>query len=636
MFAGLLEHAPDDATLLRLRGLALVRAGQTAEALPLLARARARAFGDPLSHLHYGIGLLQAGRPDRAAALFRRAAMMAPDGPAPWINLSSALTALGQPRAARAAARRALALVPADADALYALGRAEAACGDAAGARAAFLACTRARPGFADAWVDLGLACYRLRQVGDAIEAMRRALHVAPGHGAADANLAAFMLMRGETEPALARLRAVLARDPGCTAARINLANALLLDREASEALALLEGPAPRGRDGAHWRAHRSLALLQLGRAEAARADLDAITEPYDAEILILWRRILLAMRGHDVAGAEALAERMAGLLDDETAAFLEHRIIGQFELARFHDARGRPDIAIDRWTRGHRLLAEMQPYSRQRHADFVDASIAHFDHARLHAGPRARNADPAPVFIVGMPRTGTTLVEQILAAHPQVHGAGEREAVHLLTTRLGPDVSRLAALDADTLTAEAEAYLAALHALAPQADVITDKMPDNARHLGLIATLLPGARVVHCRRDPRDVGLSIFQIRFFGYHPYAHDLGDLGWTIGQHERLMAHWRAVLPLRILEIALTDWIDDFDATLARLLRFLDLPHDPACATFYRQPRRVRTASAAQVREPVNARGIGRWRRYADGLKPMLAELVQAGLIEPDAA
>ena len=157
------------------------------------------------------------------------------------------------------------------------------------------------------------------------------------------------------------------------------------------------------------------------------------------------------------------------------------------------------------------------------------------------------------------------------------------------------------------------------------------DKMPGNARHLGFIATLLPGARIIHCRRDPRDVGLSIFQHRFFGYHPYAHDLADLGWAIGQQERLMAHWRDVLPLPMIEVELTQWVEDFAGTLARLLDFLGLPHDPACERFYDQPRRVRTASALQVRQPINARGVGRWRGYEAQLGPMIQELRQAGLI-----
>jgi hypothetical protein len=139
---------------------------------------------------------------------------------------------------------------------------------------------------------------------------------------------------------------------------------------------------------------------------------------------------------------------------------------------------------------------------------------------------------------------------------------------------------------------------------------------------------------VILCRRDPRDIGLSIFQLRFFGYHPYAHDLADLGWYIGEHERLMAHWRAALPLPLLEVALSDWVEDFTGTLTRLLDFLGLPHDPACERFYEQDRRVRTASAAQVRRPINTRGIGRWKRFAAQLVPMLGELEAAGLIIPE--
>jgi len=637
LFAALLREVPGDPTALRLRGLALARAGRAAEALPLLSRARRLDFGEPLAHLHYGIALLQAGRPARAAAVFRRAAMLAPDNPATWINFSTALIAVGQPKAARAAARRALARAPTDADAQYTLGQAEIAAGNPAGARAAFLGATRARPGFADAWVNLGLACYRLGDVQGTLQAMQAALRVVPGHGVAEANLAAFQLLRGETDEALARLRGVLKHDPGCVAARLNLANALLLDREAEAALALLRATPPPGRDGAHWRAHRALALLLLRRAEEARAELDAIDQPYDAEILILWRRIHLAVRDGDEAAAEAMAARMAELAEDATAALLEHRIIGYFELARFHDARNQTAAAFEHWRRGHRLLAGIQPFSRAAYGAFVDASIACFDRERLHCGPRADNADPAPVFVVGMPRSGTTLCEQILAAHADVHGTGERPAIHALRRRLVPGddeaatVRALAALDADALTREGGAFLAELRALAPDARRIIDKMPDNARHLGFMATLLPGARIIHCVRDPRDVGLSIYQLRFFGYHPYAHDLTDLGWTIGEHARLMAHWRETLPLPMLDVALTDWVEDFAGTLMRVLTFLDLPYDPACERFYAQGRRVRTASAQQVRAPINARGIGRWRRYEVELAPLIAELEAVGLI-----
>jgi hypothetical protein len=240
-------------------------------------------------------------------------------------------------------------------------------------------------------------------------------------------------------------------------------------------------------------------------------------------------------------------------------------------------------------------------------------------------------------VFIVGMPRSGTTLCEQILGAHRDVHGAGERTALGHAFHALGGGqdaaaVRRVAALDGAALDTAAAEYLARLHALAPDRARIVDKMPGNYLYLGLVGLLLPGARIIHCVRDPRDIGLSIFTFRFYGHHPYAHDLADLGWSIAEQLRLMAHWRAALPNPILTVRLGDWVTDFDATLAAVLAHLDLPPDPACARFHESDSRVRTVSREQVRQPVNARGLGRWRRYAAYLGPLIAELDEAGALE----
>ena len=181
------------------------------------------------------------------------------------------------------------------------------------------------------------------------------------------------------------------------------------------------------------------------------------------------------------------------------------------------------------------------------------------------------------------------------------------------------------------TLDAAASRYLADLHGLAPAKTRIVDKMPGNYVYLGLVGLLLPRAKIIHCVRDPRDIGFSIFTFRFHGYHPYAHDLADLGWTIAQQFRLMAHWRAALPNPILTVALADWVSDFDGTLARVLTHLDLPPDPNCARFHETESRVRTVSRAQVRQPVNARGLGRWRAYAAHLGPLIDELERAGAL-----
>ena len=232
------------------------------------------------------------------------------------------------------------------------------------------------------------------------------------------------------------------------------------------------------------------------------------------------------------------------------------------------------------------------------------------------------------------MPRSGTTLCEQILAAHGHAHGAGERIALGRLFDQLGgaetPEgVARVAALPQDALDAAAVTYLAELHALAPDKARIVDKMPGNYRFAWLIALLFPDARIIHCTRDPRDIGLSIFTFRFHGEHGYAHDLGDLGWSIARQERLMAHWKTTLPNPVLTVRLDDWVRDVDGTLARVLAYLDLPPDPNCVRFYEMNSQVRTVSRAQVRQPINASGLGRWRAYADELAPLIRALDEAG-------
>ncbi len=638
-FASLSRAAPDHADTLRLHGLALVRSGRASAGLPSLARARRLRRPDPLTHLHYGIGLLESGRPVRAAAALRRATILGPNDPAAWINLSSAILALGKPKAARAAARRAVALAPDLADAHYALGLAHRAAKNLSGAAAAFAEAVRLRPKLADGWIELGLARLQLGQIGPASQAMQRALIVSPGNVAAEANLAGLELLQGAQEEALGRLRNLVARDPACIPARLNLANALLLDREAKQALAVLEGPAPTGREGAHWRAHRAMALLLLGRHADAEVELAAVPEPLgDAEILIVWRRLVLAEHAGDREMATQFAERLDMLAREEGASLLDHRIITHFDLAVFRNRRKEPERAFEHWTAGHRLLSRAQPFSREGFRDFVDSSIASFDEVRLSAGAVSRNSDPAPVFIVGLPRSGTSLAEQILSAHRDVHGAGELGALHHTVDDVaGPflraaTIPRLAALEEAALTAAADRYVDGLRAFSPNARYVIDKMPVNALHLGFLSTLLPGARVILCRRDHRDIGLSIFQLRFFGYHPFAHDLADLGWYMGEHERLMRHWRASLPIRWLEVALSDWIEDFSGTLTKVLNFLDLPYDVACERFYEQQRLVRTASAQQVRRPINALGLGRWRQFETQLQPMFEELRNAGLLE----
>ncbi|MBV9782282.1 MAG: sulfotransferase, partial [Acidisphaera sp.] len=522
----------------------------------------------------------------------------------------------GDGRAALHAASAACHAAPEDGRAHYAYGQAWLVTGDPVRAAQAFAEAARLSPGWADAWVNLGVAQYRSGNIERAKAAMRRALQAAPGHAAATANLGAFMRISGEAEAAEALLRATLDREPGNVGVRLNLAADLLQEERAAEALALLDAaeiPADIA-VARHWYLQRSMALLQLRRPGQAGMALGAFAAlgpcPPALAALWRWRLVRLAQLDGDAEGAVRQATLMADALEAAGAQMLpEHRIMAHYDLAKFWSGGAEPARAMHHWTQGHRLLAAGQPFSRDSHAAFIAANIALLDRARFTAGPRATNADAAPVFIVGMPRSGTTLCEQILAAHHDAHGAGERAALGRMFAALGggrddaDSVRRIAALGQAELDGAAERYLAELHALAPDRARIVDKMPGNYLHLGLIGLMLPGARVIHCVRDPRDIGLSIFTFRFHGSHPYAHDLADLGWTIAQQQRLMTHWGAALPHPVLQVRLSDWVEDFDATLARVLAHVGLPHDPACARFYEGGGRVRTVSYAQVRQPV---------------------------------
>jgi Tfp pilus assembly protein PilF len=526
----------------------------------------------------------------------------------------------------------------------YVYGQAWLALGDPERAEQAFAAAIQRAPAWAEAWINYGIARYRQGAVNDAVVAMRQALLHAPEHPAASANLGAFLRITGQAEAAETLLRQTLEGEPGNVGARLNLAADLLQEGRPAEALVMLdEMPAANPGAERHWLLQRSLALLELGRGAEARQMLDAFTMlgPVPAALAPLWhwRLLLLANAEGDPARARSEAAAMEAALDTMgPERILEHQIMGHYDLAKFWSGQNEHARAFSHWMSGHKLLAPSQPFSRIAHLALVDANIAHLDKTRFATGPRARDTDPAPVFIVGMPRSGTTLCEQILAAHAQVHGAGERGALGNLAARLGGGntpaaIERITALDAVTLEMAASAYLADLHALAPAKTRIVDKMPGNYLHLGLVGLLLPGAKIIHCTRDPRDIGLSIFTFRFHGQHGYAHDLADLGWTIAQQSRLMDHWKVALPNPILTVALADWVEDFDGTLARVLAYLDLPPDPNCHLFYQAESRVRTVSRAQVRQPVNARGLGRWKTYEAELIPLIAELNAAAASSP---
>jgi hypothetical protein len=304
-----------------------------------------------------------------------------------------------------------------------------------------------------------------------------------------------------------------------------------------------------------------------------------------------------------------------------------------EFALGKAFDDIGDAQKAFAHLTTGNRLHRSAHPYNvsddLEQFAEIARALSPQTFSTLSGAGDPSRR----PVFIVGMPRSGTSLVEQILASHPDVWGGGEQTVLErLLIERTPRAVSPLERarslrdLQVSDLSSLGSDYVAEISKISSGALRVTDKMPLNFRFVGLIHLILPNAQIVHCRRDPLDTCLSCFAQNFSRGQDWSYDLEDLGRYYRGYERLMSHWREQTPPgRLLEISYEALVADLEGESRRLLAFCGLPWDSACLSFHETRRQVRTASVAQVRQPIYPRSVGRAVRYRPYLGPLMAAL-----------
>jgi tetratricopeptide (TPR) repeat protein len=374
--------------------------------------------------------------------------------------------------------------------------------------------------------------------------------------------------------------------------------------------------------------------LKELGRlAEALDAYLEALRlDPSISGVYVnLADSKKFAAGDPHLAAMEALAAKTDGL--------------SKTDRMQLDFALGKAFADIKDHARSFKHLQAGNAAKRATIAYDEQASFALFDRiaaafSRDLIAAKSGGGDPAatPVFIIGMPRSGTTLVEQIIASHPLAYGAGELQALNdvVLTVR-GPDGNTLpypefvASLDGNALHQIGGRYVALLRELAAKhgcADAarITDKMPSNYYFAGLIHLALPNATIIHTMRDPVDTCLSCFSKLFAAEQNHTYDLGELGRYYKRYERLMAHWRAVLPEgRMLEVRYEDVVADLEGQARRIIAHCGLPWDDRCLSFHETDRPVRTASATQVRQPIYTSAVGRWRVYEAQLGPLLEAL-----------
>lgn len=608
-----------------------------------------------------------AGRPAEAAEAYRRAVRLEPGNPDAHNNHGLVLWLLGRSGEAEAAYRRALEARPAFPEARFNLGLVLADLGRDDEAEACFQAVLEDRPGFADAANALG-NLYRGRgRLADAEAAYRRALAQRPGYAEVESNLGEVLRAQGRVDEAIAAFGRALKRRPGYAEAHSNLG------------LALADAGRPRDAAAAYRRAlefapQRVEIGVNLGRAlrdqgrldEAERAYrdvLDARPESADAwtglgnlladrgrldEAIRAYRRALelepdnarlhyhLAAVKRFTPGDPDLEtlERHLGAASERPAADGAYL---HYAAAKAHaDAGADPDRVFGHYAAGARLWRSTLDYDVAADEALFAAIAATFDGTGA-ASPAGPGEAAAPIFIVGMPRSGTTLVEQMLASHPRVHGAGERPDLDRIVAAESRARGRsfpgwVAGLAPDEVAALRRRYGEAVIDPVTGADRITDKMPANFRYLGLVATMLPEARVVHVRRSPADTCVSCFTYLFAGRQAFSYDLAELGRYYRAYDALMAHWRAVLPDGfMLEVHYEDLVGEPERELRRLLAHCGLDWDAGCLDFHRSERAVETASAAQVRQPLYRDAIGRWRAYRAHLGPLLEAL---GPLAPD--
>jgi tetratricopeptide (TPR) repeat protein len=588
-----LERNPRLPEALNNLGNALQELGDCTRAVGCYRQVLALKPDDAEANANLGNSLRQLGQLEEALGCTRRAVALDPAAGVAHNNLGLVLAALARPGEAVASFRRAVELNPRFVQGLHNLGNVLCDTGDYARALDAYRRAADLEPQRADSHWHLGRTLYELGELAESIVSYRRALALQPGHAHAQLGLATALRLEGGLEEAQSLCRALLASEPGHVGAL-----ALLGDLSA---------------DCGEFAAAQALFQRALVSDAGSAAVLCSIAAH---------RKMTPADGGWLEAAAQALAKPLP----------LGHEIGLRYALGKYHDDLGRYPDAFAEYRRANELSRRHgAPYDRAGFERQVDEIIATFDGAFLSAAHPGASTSELPVFVVGMPRSGTTLAEQILASHAQAFGAGEVRFWQLAAELFEGAGSRTEARGG-VLADLARDYLARISERSGSAQRVIDKMPTNFLHAGLIHVAFPRARILHMQRHPLDTCLSLHFQNFGDRQPHARDLDSLAHYYRQYVRVTDHWRAVLaPTTLLEVPYEALVANQERWTRRMLEFIGLPWDERCLEFHRTERVVITASRWQVRQKINSGSIGRWRNYEPYLAPLrpLLELVGGG-------
>lgn len=587
--------------------------GRLDEAEASYQRALAIKPDFALAHDNLGIALFGLGQLDEALASHRRALALQPDRAETYRHVGNALRDLGRLEEAAAGYRRALELNPNDLEAHHCLGSVLLALGRAAEGVPSFRRALELKPNSAEVHNNLGNALLRLGQPQEAVGSYLKAIAIKPGFAKAHGNLGSAYRDLWQLDEAETAMRRALEIEPKQAEFHTNLGmvqrlRGRPLDAEASCRRALELNPSLPA-------AHVLLAELQADRGLFAEAEISfkrAIAiEPNAAQA---WAGLagLRQMTDDDDWIAEAQRVAGSGIQPREEAHL-------RYAIGKYFDDIGHFEQAFHSYRRANELTKTFTP-AHDRHAltQSLDAMLLLYDEDWIKRVRALASTSDRPVFIVGMPRSGTSLAEQILASHPDVFGAGE-----LLFWKItAPTIARSMEQGTfrETLVREAAVdYLEVLLESSANALRVVDKMPGNFAFLGLIHGAFPRARIIHMKRNPIDTCLSIYFQNFHTAHSYANDLEDIAHCYTEYLRVMDRWRAILPAdAILEVPYEELIDDAESWSRKMVEFIGLAWNSACTDFHLTNRTVSTFSKWQIRQKIRNSSVDRWRNYAQFL------------------
>lgn len=610
-------------------GNALCEIGKLDEAERTLRRAIELKPRWARSRTNLGLVYKRQAKFADAESAHREAIALEPGLAEAFNNLGESLCCLGRPEEAEAQLRHAISLNESYAEAYVNLAIALKAQDRLTEAEAACQRAIALKPAFAHAYNTLGSVLFEQGRFSDAERPLRHAISLRPHFAEAFSNLGGALSQQGRLDEAETACRQAIALKSDIAQTHYNLGSVLGEQDRLAEAETAFRRAIALKPDFAD--AHNSLGgtLKFLGRLADARQFVERAMQlsPRNPSYLLNLAELKrFAPDDPDFAMMEELAQNIAMLS-------LKQKIDLHFALSKAYDDLGRSNGAIRHLLAGNALRRRQVHYDEAAVLGELERIQEVFTPELMQALRDAGEPSSVPVFIIGMPRSGTTLIEQIIASHPRVFGGGERLNLNLIATSFGaltghaspfPDV--IAQISKHELRRAGARYVEEITRLSPHATRITDKMPSNYRLAGLIHLLLPNARIIHAVRDPLDTCLSCFSKLFANGQYQTYDLAELGRYYRHYQRVMDHWRRVLPFgRILDIRYEDIVADLEGQARRIVDHCGLEWHDRCLAFHETERPVHTASAVQVRQPIYKSATGRARRFMPFLQPLLDEL-----------